>query len=301
VTAGAPAAGRNDPTRDDTSPTFDGLARAHPEWRGWVAIMRAALERAGDPAWGTVSVVAGRDAHAPWLAGARVELSARLAAGWLRELLDLARRGSAGGSAPPRGAALDAVGFLRAAVELDLGALVAVAGAAGLDGGLARALAHPAALPLLAACAAGAGARPRPGWDRGYCPVCGAWPALAELRGLEASRQLRCARCGADWATAWLICVYCGNDDHRELAGLVSETAGPMRRVDTCARCRGYLKSVTTLSARTHAEVVIEDMQTVPYDVSALGEGASRPAGLGAPLGIDLRLTGRTGLLGWRR
>ena len=300
MTADAPAAGRNDPTPHDTSPTFDDLSREHPEWQGWVAVMRAALERAGDPAWSAASVVAGGDAHAPWLAGARVELHERLVGGWLRELLHLARRASPGGSAPPRGAALDASAFLRAAIELDLGALDAVAGAAGLDGGLARALAHPAALPLLASCAARAGSSARPGWDRGYCPVCGAWPAIAELRGLEASRQLRCARCGADWATVWLACVYCGNDDHRELAGLVSEAAGPMRRVDTCTRCRGYLKTVTTLTARTHAEVVIEDMQTVPYDVSALGEGALRPAGLGAPLGIDLRLTRRKGLLRWR-
>ena len=287
--------------RHDTSPSFDALAREHPEWQGWVDVMRRAFERAGDPAWSAVSVMGGADAHAPWLAGARVELGHRLAARWLRDLLDLARRGTTAGSAPPRGAAVDAAAFLRAAVELDLAALDAVAGAAGLDSGLARALAHPAALPLLTSCASRAGTDARPGWDRGYCPVCGAWPALAELRGLEASRRLRCARCGADWATAWLACVYCGNDDHRELAGLVSEAAGGMRRVDTCTRCRGYLKSVTTLTARSHAEVVIEDMQTVPYDVSAIGEGASRPAGLGAPLGIDLQLTGRRGLLGWRR
>jgi FdhE protein len=263
--------------------------------------MRTALERAGDPAWRAVSVVAGADVHGPWLAGARVELPERLVTKWLRDLLDVARRGSGAGSAPPQGAALDAAAFLRASVELDLDALDAVAGAAGIDSGLGRALAHPAALPLLASCAHRAGTDARPGWDPGYCPVCGAWPALAELRGLEASRRLRCARCGADWATAWLACVYCGNDDHRELAGLVSEAAGAMRRVDTCTRCHGYLKSVTTLTARSHAEVVVEDMQTVPYDVSAIGEGASRPAGLGAPLGIDLRLIGRRGLLGWRR
>jgi FdhE protein len=230
-------------------------------------------------------------------------VSGRLAQRWLRQLLRMTRpaagRTEAARRAHGRGATLDAAAFLRAALELDLAALDAAGAAAGIDGALARALAHPAALPLLSACAARSAERP--GWNRGYCPVCGAWPAIAEMRGLEASRQLRCARCGADWATAWLACVYCGNDDHRELAGLVSETAGAMRRVDTCTRCRGYLKSVTTLTARTHPEVVLEDMATVPYDVSALAEGASRPASLGAPLGVDLRLTGNRVFLGWRR
>jgi FdhE protein len=304
VTSGAPEVGRAIPTLHTNAPTFDGLAREHPEWRGWLDVMRAALNQAADPVWSRVVVTPGSDPRAPWLTGACVEMSERLARRWLRDLMALALRAPADGPgtptrAPRGGGSLDAAGFLRAAVELDLDALDAVGAAAGIDGGLARALAHPVALPVLAACAARAGTRA--GWDRGYCPVCGAWPALAELRGLEASRQLRCARCGADWATAWLTCVFCGNDDHRELAGLVSEAAGAMRRVDTCTRCRGYLKSVTTLTARSHAEVVIEDMATVPYDVSALGEGACRPAGLATPLGVDLRLTGGTGLFGWRR
>jgi len=286
-------------------PTFDGLAREHPEWRGWLTVMQSALERARDPAWHALAVTPAPSGGpgVPWLAGARVEIEDGVARRWLRDLLQVAvdsgaevARGPRVGARP---ASVDPGAFLRAAVALELPALESVAAAGGIGADLARALAHPAALPLLAAGAARAGARPD--WDRGYCPVCGAWPAVAELRGLEASRQLRCGRCGSDWATAWLACVYCGNDDHRELAGLVSESAGAMRRVDTCTRCRGYLKTVTTLTARSHAEVVLEDMATVAYDVSALGEGAVRPPGLGAPVDVDLRLTRRAGLLGWRR
>ena len=33
----------------------------------------------------------------------------------------------------------------------------------------------------------------------GYCPICGAWPLLGELRGVELSRFSRCAGCGAGW------------------------------------------------------------------------------------------------------
>jgi len=288
-----------------SAPTFDGLAREHPEWRGWLTVMETALDRARDSAWKAVAVTSAPtdSGVAPWLAGARIEVDGAVARRWLRDLQQIAADSGADIARSPAGrsgrAEVDGGAFLRAAIELDAPALEAAGAAGGLGADLARALAHPAALPLLAACAARAGARE--GWDRGFCPVCGAWPAIAELRGLEASRQLRCGRCGSDWATAWMACVYCGNDDHRELAGLVSESAGAMRRVDTCHRCRGYLKSVTTLTARSHAEVVLEDMATVAYDMSALGAGALRPPGLGAPLGVDLRLTRRAGLLGWRR
>jgi hypothetical protein len=53
--------------------------------------------------------------------------------------------------------------------------------------------------------------------------------------------------------------------------------------------------------ARSHAEVVLEDVATVAYDVSALDEGARRPPGLGWPLQVELRLGRRAGLFGWRR
>ena len=37
------------------------------------------------------------------------------------------------------------------------------------------------------------------GWVEPFCPICGAWPALAEVRGIERSRYFRCLRCGAGW------------------------------------------------------------------------------------------------------
>ena len=287
---------------DVSAPTFESLAREHPEWKGWLAVMRAALDQAGGPDWRglTVTPAPAREPGSPWLAGASITMDERVAGRWMQKLLRTAAESGGESAASARAARFDHGTFLRAAIELDTDGLEAVARPAGLDADLARALAHPAALPLLATCAARAGSAPD-GWDRGYCPVCGAWPAVAELRGLEASRQLRCGRCGADWTAAWLSCVYCGNDDHRELGSLVSEAALVMRRVETCQRCRGYVKSVTTLTARSHAEVVLEDMATVAYDVGALDEGASRPPGLGFPLGVDLSLARPAGLFGrWR-
>ena len=51
-------------------------------------------------------------------------------------------------------------------------------------------------------------------WGRGYCPACGAWPVLAEQRGLEQRRYLRCGLCASAWEVDRLLCPFCGNRDH---------------------------------------------------------------------------------------
>src|SRR5207249_4205797 len=89
-------------------------------------------------------------------------------------------------------------------------------------------------------------------WDRGYCPVCGSWPALAELVGSEKRRVLRCGRCGTWWSWLVLLCPYCGNDDHRSLGTLRSEDSRD--RVDVCEHCHGYVKAVATFTLSALSE-----------------------------------------------
>ncbi|MGH7278186.1 MAG: formate dehydrogenase accessory protein FdhE, partial [Candidatus Rokuibacteriota bacterium] len=128
-----------------------------------------------------------------------------------------------------------------------------------------------------------------PEWSQGYCPVCGGWPTLAEARGLERSRQLRCGPCGGDWRTTWLRCPYCGNDDHHRLGSLVPDGGGETRKVETCEGCRGYIKTLATLTPRAGAGVMLEDLATVDLDVAALEQGYERPQ----PRAVDVRLIPR--------
>lgn len=143
-------------------------------------------------------------------------------------------------------------------------------------------------------------------WDRGYCPVCGAWPALAELVGAEKRRVLRCGRCGTSWTWLVLLCPYCGNDDHRSLGTLIPEDGRPgpalptraephsadvrpgpalparaephsRDRVDTCERCHGYVKSVATFTSVPTPRLAAEDAATVDLDVGARAAGYTRP------------------------
>ena len=81
----------------------------------------------------------------------------------------------------------------------------------------------------------------------------------------------------------------------------VSFHHGDMRKVETCHVCLGYLKTVTTLTARASADVVVEDAATVAYDVAAIEAGFARPAKSGHPLGARIEARRRSGLLGFRR
>jgi FdhE protein len=286
--------------------TLEQLARDHPDWAPWLAVVWAAIERAEDPSWGEVRVApaAARNAGAPFLAGSTISVDARSLERWVSDLLVTAARGGSDvGSLLDRRhapAAWDPIAFVEAAVADRAAQLDALAASSGVRAELLRSLAVPAAMPLLRACARIGGSAPE-GWDHGYCPVCGAWPALAEARGLEGTRQLRCGRCGSDWRFDWLRCPFCGNDEHTALGGLVSEALGAMRKVETCHLCRGYVKTVTTLTARTPAEVVLEDAASAPYDVAAIEAGFSRPAAPGHPLGARVEPRRRSGLLGFRR
>jgi FdhE protein len=127
-------------------------------------------------------------------------------------------------------------------------------------------------------------------WNRGFCPVCGAWPALAELVGSERRRVLRCGRCGTGWSWILLLCPYCGNDDHRTLGtlheaaddqpsalGSPEPAAAPAARVDTCERCHGYLKAITAFASYPTVRLAAEDVATLHLDVAAQGAGYRRP------------------------
>lgn len=112
-------------------------------------------------------------------------------------------------------------------------------------------------------------------WDRGYCPVCAAWPVFAELVGAEKRRVLRCGRCGTAWSWLVLLCPYCGNDDHRTLGTLRSEDSRD--RVDVCERCHGYVKAVASFSSVPAVRLAAEDAATVHLDLGAREAGYTRP------------------------
>lgn len=111
-------------------------------------------------------------------------------------------------------------------------------------------------------------------WIRGYCPVCGEKPRMAELRGEEGKRILKCSLCSHEWSFTRVKCPFCENDNHEEL-GYLSVEGEEDYRINICKKCKGYIK---TIDARDFGEDVkislsTEDISTLHLDILAKREG----------------------------
>ena len=167
-------------------------------------------------------------------------------------------------------------------------ALENIAAYLGADAEAFQAVTALLPVPLLHACNRRWASAKSVSWTEGYCPVCGAWPAFSEVRGIERSRYLRCGRCGSEWQARVLFCSYCGMTDHNELVSLVPEKSGSNSVIDTCKRCLGYVKTFTTLQGSPPAKILLDDLATAHLDVAALEQGYKRPEGTGYSLDITL-------------
>jgi FdhE protein len=154
--------------------------------------------------------------------------------------------------------------------------------------GLLRGLASLIAMPMLQSCRRAWAERVPTDWAYGYCPICGGWPALAEMRGLDGARHLRCGCCGGDWRTEPLRCPFCGEGDHEKLGSLVSPDKLERETIEVCDRCSGYVKTMTTLSAIRPEHVVLQDLATLVLDIAALERGYRRPAVRGHEVAVTV-------------
>ena len=104
------------------------------------------------------------------------------------------------------------------------------------------------------------------GWPRGDCPVCGAVPALAEARGLEQRRFLRCDQCGAGWPSDRLRCPFCGETNHHALRSLFAQEDRDRCRLSLCDGCGGKLKVLTTLAPLSPPGLVLAQFTMLYLD-----------------------------------
>ncbi len=111
-------------------------------------------------------------------------------------------------------------------------------------------------------------------WNHGYCPACGSWPAVGEVTG--GHRTLRCSFCACAWELTTYACIYC------EESGEPFVTAAPDperkdRRIEICATCGGYLKTIDVPELSPFPLLAISDIETTDLDVSAMENGYGRP------------------------
>lgn len=248
-----------------------------PEWRVWLSLLETALAAADEPVWQQVQIrcARARPVRAPLLDNALLGVAPHATSRLLKDLLAHA----APGSPPPHDAA--ATAMLQAALSMQAQPIAHLAEQHAIPAARLRTVAHFLGVPLLLQAARRAEALLPRDWSAGYCPVCGAWPSLAELRGLERSRVLRCGRCAAAWKRDVLRCSFCDERDYRRQSSIVPQEGGELVRIETCDTCRGYLKSVTTLRARPAWALPLDDLRTLPLELKALDRHYARPTAPG--------------------
>lgn len=262
--------------------------RNNPETESWLALLEAALAESADVGRWRAAIpapAADRPARAPLLHGAEIAVDGRAVRRFMQRLADVAALN--GGVRD----GCDPVGLLEAAICQDDARIDALAVG---DPSALRVVAQVLTLPLLVAAARTVGGNAvSPAWWEGYCPVCAAWPTLAEFRGLERKRWLRCGRCGTAWEIPWLRCAFCGETHHEHLGYLAPEEGETSRKVEVCDTCKGYLKAQPTVSALQWWGVVLDDAATVALDVAALDRGYHRPERPG--FGLEVRIVAHRG------
>ncbi|MCW5851858.1 MAG: formate dehydrogenase accessory protein FdhE [Anaerolineae bacterium] len=300
---------------------LDDLASADPSVAPLVALYQVALAAVQDAAWQAAlpsldpaQVAAAREGLAvgqPLLHGQTFVVDSARLDQLLSRLLDgVERSGQLDGwrwraALTGSESSINPLSLLEASLALASQRLEALAQEAGLDAALLSTLGQLAAGPLLAAWRqATAPLLNEVPWHGGYCPHCGAWPSLAEVRGLDREHWLRCGRCSAAWKFSTQTCVFCGNTDYETLTYLAPEAAREARRAVTCHDCLGYLKTVTTIGALSLADLARQDLQTLELDAAALDRGYGRPAHSAFPLQVTVlaeKVDKRRSWFGWKR
>jgi FdhE protein len=283
--------------RTDTTSRLSQLQQQRPEWQTWIRLLAIAEQASHDHDSSislnepdlTSGVSDSRD-DAPLLHRRSVHADP----GGIHRLFG--RLAAAAGGPVEGGASLhqyrpspaETLALVSAAAVQDHDGLQTLAAQRGLNAGALATVAHLAAYPLLQSCGRQLEGSVPPSWQRGYCPVCAAWPTLAERRGLDRSRRLRCGRCSTQWEVPWLHCIYCGERNHERLGSLEADAQGEVLKVETCTTCNGYLKSVATLQGFPAFELLLQDLETVEFDLVALDRGFTRPRDPGFMLQLQI-------------
>lgn len=112
-------------------------------------------------------------------------------------------------------------------------------------------------------------------WHQGYCPICGSWPSIIE--SLDGRGILRCSFCALAWTLAEPGCVYCG-DIGPTFVTNAPDPRRPDRRLETCGKCRSYVKAIDVDALSPFPLGVIADLETMDLDMRTMKQGFQRPA-----------------------
>lgn len=113
--------------------------------------------------------------------------------------------------------------------------------------------------------------------SRGTCPVCGSPPYMLELRGKEGQRFAHCSFCRFVYRIRRVACACCNIDKADQLTGFTAD-GEPGFRVETCAQCNTYIKTIDFRELDREAFAPLNDLESLPLDMLAANHGYTRMA-----------------------
>lgn len=114
--------------------------------------------------------------------------------------------------------------------------------------------------------------------DRGYCPVCGAYPDTTYLRQKQETQEylraqggqrwLHCSLCAYEWRLRRMVCPYCDNEESDSLEYFY-EQESQHERIYVCRKCNKY---VTCLDTSQLVDIPLTELlpfEMLPLDIAA--------------------------------
>jgi FdhE protein len=111
------------------------------------------------------------------------------------------------------------------------------------------------------------------GWERGYCPACGSWPAMGSESGK--SWDLRCSLCAFTWTHAANRCLFCSST--APLQHIDAPAGGPAYAA-ACEGCGAYVKILPRGDASLPFPfLAVADLETSDLDHLSVQRGFGKP------------------------
>ncbi|MBN2251140.1 MAG: formate dehydrogenase accessory protein FdhE [Candidatus Altiarchaeota archaeon] len=127
-------------------------------------------------------------------------------------------------------------------------------------------------------------------WDKGYCPICGAFPDMAVIKDKTFQRRLHCSRCRHEWRFDRVLCPYCGHEGKEEGTPYFFVEGKEQETAFACEECKRYIVTLNRVSdladydfdvvsiGLTHLDVIMQEKGYVPTACNEWNDFGSPPS-----------------------
>lgn len=102
-------------------------------------------------------------------------------------------------------------------------------------------------------------------WDKGYCPICGAFPMLSVFRD-KGQRWLHCSLCGHEWRFSRVVCPFCERESPAGMNFFFLQDRQD-ESAFACEECKRYLINVNRAAGLSEVDPDITAISVLHLDL----------------------------------